>query len=325
MTILAEAERLLAAGRTQEAVARVAAAAQAGDVDALMRLATWHMIGAPLPRDLPRARALLRRAVEIGHVDGALMEVALTANGSGGPVDWPGALRLLEMAAKGDHVAAEQLALVRAMKIDAEGRPRQAPVGRVVAERPRILRFDRFVTPAECAHIARAAAELMEPATVVDPATGKLIAHPIRTSDNAVIGPAREDLVIRAINHRIAAASGTDIATGEALTVLRYAPGQQYRPHMDALPGVANQRVKTFLIYLNDGYAGGETHFLASDTTITPRAGDAILFDNVDEAGAPDPTTRHAGLPVRTGVKWLATRWIRSKVIDMWGASQSDS
>ena len=75
-----------------------AAAAQAGNVDAVMRLATWHMIGAPLPRDLPRARALLRRAVEIGHVDGALMEVALTANGSGGPVDWPGALRLISMS-----------------------------------------------------------------------------------------------------------------------------------------------------------------------------------------------------------------------------------
>lgn len=318
MTILAEAERLLAAGRADEAIARVEAAAAKGDVDALMRLATWRMIGAPLARDLTAARTLLRRAVEIGHVDGALMEVALTANGSGGPVDWPGALRLLEVAARGDHVAAEQLALVRAMKIDAAGRPRQAPVGRLVAESPRVLRFERFVTREECAHIARAAVELMEPATVVDPVTGKLIAHPIRTSDNAVIGPAREGLVIRAINHRIAAASGTDIAAGEALTVLRYAPGQQYRPHMDALPGVANQRVKTFLIYLNDGYAGGETHFLAGDITITPRAGDAILFDNVDAAGAPDPTTRHAGLPVRTGVKWLATRWIRAGPFSAW-------
>jgi len=318
MTILAEAERLLAAGRAQEAVTRVAAAAQVGDVDALMRLATWHLIGVPLPRDLPQARALLRRAVEIGHVDGALMEVALTANGSGGPADWPGALRLLETAAEGDHVAAEQLALVRAMSIDAAGRPRRAPVGRVVTEAPRIVRFEGFVTREECAHIARTAAELMEPATVVDPATGKLIAHPIRTSDNAAIGPAREDLVIRAINHRIAASSGTDIAAGEALTVLRYAPGQQYRPHMDALPGVANQRVKTFLIYLNDGYTGGETDFLATGIRITPRAGDAILFDNVDAAGAPDPATRHAGLPVRSGVKWLATRWIRAAVMDVW-------
>lgn len=318
MTILAEAERLLAAGRTQDAVARVAAAAQAGDVDAVMRLATWHMIGAPLPRDLPRARALLRRAVEIGHVDGALMEVALTANGSGGPVDWPGALRLLEVAAKGDHVAAEQLALVRAMQVDAAGRPRHTPVGRVVAEAPRITRFDRFLTREECAHIARAAAELMEPATVVDPVTRRLIAHPIRNSDNAVIGPARENLVIRAINHRIAAASATDVSAGEALTVLRYAPGQQYRPHMDALPGEANQRVKTFLVYLNDGYTGGETHFLASDTRIAPRAGDAILFDNVDATGAPDPTTRHAGLPVQAGMKWLATRWIRAGAIDLW-------
>ena len=63
---------------------------------ALVLLATWRMIGRPLPRDLPEARKLLRRAVEIGHVDGALMEIAMTANGSGGTADWAGALRLLE-------------------------------------------------------------------------------------------------------------------------------------------------------------------------------------------------------------------------------------
>lgn len=299
-------------------IARVRAAADAGDPDALMRLATWHLIGDALPRDLAAARALIRRAVSIGHVDGALMDIALTANGSGGPADWPAALRLLEAAATADPVAAGHLSLLRAMDLDATGAPRTTPAGHAIGNEPLVRHFPCFLTRAECAHIARAAAELMEPATVVDPRSGRLIAHPVRTSDNAVIGPTCEDLVIRAINRRIAAASETAIEAGEPLTVLRYAPGQQYRPHLDALPGTANQRVRTFIIYLNDGYQGGETQFLASGLTIAGRAGDAILFDNVDRAGAPDPLSRHAGLPVRAGVKWIATRWIRAARHDVW-------
>ena len=39
------------------------------------------------------------------------------------------------------------------------------------------------------------------------------------------------------INACIAAASGTDKEWGEPLTILRYQPGQQYRPHHDAGKG----------------------------------------------------------------------------------------
>ena len=39
-------------------------------------------------------------------------------------------------------------------------------------------------------------------------------------------------------------------------------PGQEYRPHFDAIGNADNQRVLTFLVYLNDDYEGGETDFL---------------------------------------------------------------
>jgi prolyl 4-hydroxylase len=131
--------------------------------------------------------------------------------------------------------------------------------------------------------------------------------------------------VIRAINRRIAAISETDIDQGEALSVLRYQPAQQFRLHHDAIAGVANQRTKTVLLYLNDGFVGGETYFPATDMKIAPVAGDAIVFTNVDDAGRPDPLATHAGLPVERGVKWLATRWIRARPIDPWNpADQHD-
>lgn len=113
------------------------------------------------------------------------------------------------------------------------------------------------------------------------------------------------------INRRIAATSGTALAAGEILHVLAYSPGQQYRLHSDAIPGEANQRTHTLLVWLNDAYEGGATVFPALDIAVRGAPGDALLFENLTAAGKPDERTRHAGLPVKSGRKWLATRWIR--------------
>lgn len=313
-----EAERLAASGQVVAAAELLAEAARGGDADAAMLLAVWLLRGTPLRRDLAAARVWLRRAAEIGHVDAALAQIALTANGSGAAADWPRALALLRTAAAHDPVAAAQLALVDAMALDRSGLPTRLPAPEPLSAAPRIVRFPALLTPAECAHLAGVGAALLEPARVIDPRTGAWVAHPIRTSDGGAIGPTREDLVVRAINARIAAISGTSVDQGEPLTVLRYQPGQEYRPHLDTIQGASNQRIVTVLLYLNQGFGGGETHFPEVDLTITPRGGDALLFANTRANGRPDPATRHAGLPVTQGAKWLATRWIRAARVDPW-------
>ncbi len=293
-------------------------AGHAGDVDALTLLANWCLSGAAGRRDLRRGRELLGRARAIGHVDAALMEIALTANGSGGVPDWPAARQLLQRAARADPVAAQHERLLRAMDLREDGTPGRLPAGEQIGTNPLVVRYARLLTPEECAHVAQVASDLLEPSHVVDPATGRYIADPVRTSHGGVIGPAREDLVVRAINCRIAAITGTAIEQGEPLSVLYYAPGQQYHPHYDALPGVANQRLMTVLIYLNQGYVGGETHFASSSLSVAGRVGDAIVFDNCWPDGRIKEDSRHAGLPVRQGAKWLATRWIRAEPYDPW-------
>ena len=65
-----------------------------------------------------------------------------------------------------------------------------------------------------------------------------------------------------ALNRRIAAISHSAYEDGEALALLRYSPGQEYRPHFDFVSGATNRRLQTALIYLNSGYEGGETHFV---------------------------------------------------------------
>ena len=278
----------------------------------------WALGGEPIPRDLPAARRWLRRAVQAGHSDAALMEVALTANGTGAAPDWAAALALLRAAAARDDVAAGHLDLVDAMKLDARGDPQSLPSEHRLSASPDVTLYRALLSPSECQHIAEIAHSSLAPAMVVDPATGKMITHPIRTSHGTVIGPTWETLAIHAINRRLAAASGTQTKQGEPLAVLHYAPGQQYRPHFDTIGGAANQRVKTALLYLNHGYRGGETQFLANGLKVAGRAGDVVVFANVMPDGTPDPRSQHAGLPVLHGTKWLATRWIRAARYDPW-------
>ncbi|MGF7147972.1 prolyl 4-hydroxylase [Sphingomonas zeicaulis] len=317
-----DTERALVAldrGQVRDAISIAQEGAAQGDADALALVAQWRLIGQPLDRDLPEARRLLRAATRAGHEDAALMEAALTANGTGAPADWPAALALLrDAAARHGGVAAQDLALLSAMAIDAQGAPLALPETEVVGKDYHVLRWRNFVTPQECAHIATSVRDILGPSVVADPRTGRSMAHPIRTSSAAVVGPTRESLPIQAILRRIAAATGTAVDQGEPLSILHYAPGQEYREHMDVLPHQPNQRIVTALMYLNTGYVGGETLFPSQRLSVVGRAGEMIAFRNVLEDGASDPRSRHAGAPIRQGVKWAATRWIRSRSFNVW-------
>lgn len=316
--MLDEADQLLALGRTAEAVAMVERASAVGQTDAIFRLALWRLIGQPVPRDLPAARAGLRAAATAGVVEAEFMEIALAANGSGAPSDWSAALARLRTLAACSPAAAQQLAILDAMALDEKGAPRTGWSGEKLSAAPDATLFRRLVAPAECEQIALAAEPLMAPSVVVNPRTGRQEHNPIRTSSGAVLGPTRENLVIQAVARRLAAITDTSWTQGEPFSVLHYAPGQEYRPHLDVLPGAANQRIKTAIIYLNEGYEGGETDFPALGLTVRGGKGDVLVFENVTSDGAVQALARHAGLPVRRGVKWIATRWIRARPYDPW-------
>ena len=67
------------------------------------------------------------------------------------------------------------------------------------------------------------------------------------------------------------------------------------------------------LIWLNDDYEGGETDFADVGVRVKGGVGDLLLFHNVTGDGLPDQRMIHAGLPVTSGVKWMASRWIRGR------------
>ena len=309
---IAQALSLVAAGRASEAVRLLDGLAADGDGPACFQLAEWRREGQFVPRDFALARDLYRRAGEGGMVHGARRYIALLAVGAGGPRDWRQSLERLADLARIDPEARKQVSIVEAMVLTAEGDPVSAPAGELICESPRVWRFDSLFSAAECAWLASIAEPMYEPAPTVDERTGKLIMNPVRTSDTAVFPWIAENPALHALNRRLAAASGTAAEQGEPLQVLRYAPGQQYKPHIDAIPGLANQRILTALVYLNDGFQGGETRFLKVGLTVKGQPGDAVMFENIDADGRPNADAVHAGLPVTKGVKLLASRWIRA-------------
>jgi len=70
----------------------------------------------------------------------------------------------------------------------------------------------------------------------------------------------------------------------------------------------------TFLIYLNEGFDGGETAFPSLGRRYKGRTGDALFFYNAMPDGTPDRLTLHAGTPTTRGEKYLFSQWIRFRV-----------
>jgi prolyl 4-hydroxylase len=198
------------------------------------------------------------------------------------------------------------------MDLDAEGDPRAAPQGRALSESPHVTLFPRLFSAAECDHLVEVAEHAFEPSLVfgVDSPDHR---NPLRTSDGSAMHALIEDPAIHALNRRLAAVSGVKVDQGEPLQVLRYRVGHQYRNHFDFLPGAENQRLVTALVYLNEGYEGGETAFVKTGLKVKGRKGDAIVFRNILADRHADPMAEHAGLPVLRGVKLLASLWMRER------------
>lgn len=243
------------------------------------------------------------------QVDARRAHIYFTAAGIGVRPDLPSARAMLERLAGKDSAVADQLHLLERMNCEQRV---ETSDRRVVSVDPHIEHVIGLFSPEECAYIQQVAEPSLEPAMVYSP-TGEGIRDPHRDSDNMVIAPMVEDLIVQTINRSIAGASKTEYCWGEPLHVLRYRPGQQYRPHHDAhaFGPVRQRRLATALFYLNDGYQGGETDFPKLGITVRGAMGDLLIFHNLTASGQPEPRMVHAGLPVTSGEKWLATRWIQ--------------
>jgi len=122
----------------------------------------------------------------------------------------------------------------------------------------------------------------------------------------------------------ITAVAGLDRRRAERFHIIRYGVGGEYRPHFDGYDlstergrrctASRGQRVRTALLYLNDGFVGGATCFPRLDLEIVPRQGAVLVFDNCDsDCALPHHQSLHAGAPLHQGEKWVGTLWFRER------------
>jgi prolyl 4-hydroxylase len=310
--MLAQAFALSQAGRDAEALLILNQLAAQGDPDGLFTLADVHWRGQVVPRNAARAMELFGRAADAGNSMAVRAYTNLLANGSAGGRDWRLSLERLADEARGDRRRAQMLALIRRMDLTQEGDPRSLPKRRMLSESPQVAMFPRLLSDSECDHLVEVAEPNFE-RSMIHGIDSPDYLDPVRTSDGSVMHNLIEDPAIHALSRRLAAAAGVTVAHAEPLLILRYRPRDQYRPHLDFLPGAENQRLVTALVYLNEGYEGGETAFVKAGFKVKGRKGDAIIFVNIQADRRADPMAEHAGLPVVRGVKLLASLWMHER------------
>jgi prolyl 4-hydroxylase len=311
---LQQAIDLMNAGRVDEGVHMLRTVASSRDPQAMYLLARLTWSGNMVPQDPERGRLLFEYAAGLGHGPANVLATNLMASGIAGTRDWAAAVERLAVEARKVPERLAALELITAMNLDSNGDPSTVIEPVRLSDAPDARVFKGLMTPQECSYLIRAAEPLFQPSMIYDD-SGREIRNPIRTSDGAGIYWLLEDPAIHALNRRIAKATGSSYDQGEPLQVLRYVPGQEYRPHFDFLEAVDNPRPWTALIYLNDDYEGGATRFVKTDLDVRGDTGDVLVFGNAGADGKRDPLSEHAGLPVTAGTKYLATRWIRERRI----------
>jgi prolyl 4-hydroxylase len=275
----------------------------------------------------PRAIALIDTAATNGHADALAMSALFEATGALRPQNWLAALAKLRKAAElGSESARGQVQVLqeRGTTDLAVERLLVSPPKQQLNDSPRIVALPGFASAAECDWIIGRARDRLKPAKVFTRSTGDQTHNPARDNKAIEFQLPDMDLVLEVLRARISAATRLPVPIFEPTQILHYSVGEQFRPHHDFLdpevPGFAEhlkkfgQRIATVLIYLNDGYEGGETVFPKLGISHRPAAGDALFFTNVDRSGRGDPLTMHAGSPPTSGEKWVFSQWIRDRL-----------
>jgi len=286
------------------------------------------MLTGRLPSFGDQAIKLVEAACAQKSAEALLHHAARAARGHGRPQNLDDAFAFVtQAAALGDTRAKGQLvALENELDRDAW----LAPVALQQHQAaPRVFTAENFLSKPVCNWLMKQARKNLKRATV-QLAAKKGAAEIDGARSNSVAGShqLQPDLVMQLVNLKIAAAIGLPLPNQEATNILHDGRNEQYAPHFDFLTeaeeaGFAHelrtigQRVATVLVYLNDGYEGGETDFPKLGWRFKGKTGDALIFWNLSAEGAREMNSLHAGLPVTKGEKWLLSKWVRQRPVPL--------
>lgn len=339
---VAEAARCDSSGDHARAVSLLAEASAHGDVEAMTRLGKRLLVAANAP-DRPKEGAeLIRTAARLGGAEAAAQLAVLAAIGMFVEQSWETALAALTFSAERGWGPAQRQLRILATDRELAGReiiPARwtqlaatidvglwhAPSpGATISESPLVRHFPVFVSAEACDWLIDKARWRLVRAPVYSQATRMEKISETRTNTWAMFNVLEADLVSVLVQARMCANTGVPFRCLEPLSVLHYAVGEEITEHFDFVDPLRTpdyerelaengQRVLTFLVYLNDDYAGGKTEMSAAGLSHKGQKGEGLFFVNAHPNGDPDRRTLHAGRPPTQGEKWIVSQFMRSR------------
>lgn len=191
---------------------------------------------------------------------------------------------------------------------------------KVPTDKAEIYAIGEFLSATECKKLMMMIDVVAQPSTLYE-GTYK---DGFRTSYSGNFNS--NDAFVQGISRRMDDALGLPSKLGETIQGQRYLAGQQFKPHHDYFYSseeywkrerkAGGQRSWTAMLFLNNVEAGGATNFTNVGINIEPKAGVLLAWNNALPDGTPNEDTLHAGTPVEQGVKYVITRWYRTR---KWG------
>jgi prolyl 4-hydroxylase len=175
-----------------------------------------------------------------------------------------------------------------------------------------------FITPEQAQAIIAKAEPNFSKSTIVSGSDDS-----IRKSQTAWLN--RDDPVVLEIIQKVCRLTKIPFENAEPLQVVKYGASEYYNEHYDAscdddircveFEKNGGQRRITMLLCLDDQYVGGETNFPRLNKKYKLPKGGGLLFHSLEnkENGKCHPKSLHAGLPVKSGTKYIANIWLRER------------
>jgi prolyl 4-hydroxylase len=174
-----------------------------------------------------------------------------------------------------------------------------------------------FLSAADCAALIARIDQNIRPSTLADAGDDDAF----RTSMTCDLD--HSDPQVAALDSQLCDLMGIAAPYGEPLQGQRYDVGQEFKYHTDYFePGgydfaqycrVSGQRTWTAMIYLNHVTAGGGTRFKATGKIFQPETGKLLIWNNLTADGHINPHSLHHGMKVRSGRKYVITKWYRER------------
>lgn len=304
-------------------VEKIVGAARTGDLFALHVASVVHAGGIGTRRDLGQAIVWLVAMAERGDARAACQLGLLARSGPALAMaaQWGSHCAELFLNGRGgDTAMLDWQQVASAIDLSAFARPFHKHQDRTD---PNVWMLDGLLEPWLCDYVIAMSAPVLTRGKVLDD-TGSETVSEERTNTVMHFGLVDSDVILELISARLAAAAEMPPENGEALGVLHYATGEVYKPHVDYIPETLQnapilerlgQRVRTLLVYLNDGFEGGATEFPHLKVGYKPPRGCGLIFDSVKPDGSVDPMSLHVGAPPTSGQKWAISKWFRNKAL----------